>query len=175
MLTAVWVAVIIAAAFWVIGVCAAVYLLIKLARLVSQASSAVADLRDRGELAIDRANAAVDRAGEQIVKADAITASMDEVTANMAELTDRVTSLAPLARVIASSAGTPLARVSALVYGVRRATQLRRNDHSRAGRGARGGRAGSAGRRAYARPAARVAAQALERSLAARQREGAGR
>jgi hypothetical protein len=166
MLTAVWVAVIIAAAFWVIGVCAAVYLLIKLARLVSQTSSAVADLRERGELAIDRANAAVDRAGEQIVKADAITASMDEVTANMAELTGRVTSLAPLARVIASGAGTPLARVSALVYGVRRATQLRRDDH---------GRTGSAGRRAYAGPAARVAAQAMERGLASRQREEAGR
>ena len=175
MLTAVWVAVIIAAAFWVIGVCAAVYLLIKLARLVSQTSSAVADLRERGELAIDRANAAVDRAGEQIVKTDAITASMDEVTANMAELTDRVTSLAPLARVIASSAGTPLARVSALVYGVRRAAQLRRNDHRRAGHGARGDRAGTAGRRAYARPAARVATQALERGLASRQREEAGR
>ncbi|MDX6392582.1 MAG: hypothetical protein QOJ73_3645 [Streptosporangiaceae bacterium] len=175
MLTAVWVAVIIAAAFWVVGVCAAVYLLIKLARLASQASSAVADLRERGELAIGRANAAVDRAGEQIVKADAITASMDEVTANMAELTDRVTSLAPLARVIASSAGTPLARVSALVYGVRRAAHLRRNDHSRAGHGARGDRAGRAGRRAYAGPAARVAAQALERGLASRQREEAGR
>jgi hypothetical protein len=168
MLSAVWVAVIIAAAFWVIGVCAAVYLLIKLARLVSQSSSAVADLRERGALAIDRANAAVDRAGEQIVKTDAITASMDEVTANMAELTDRVTSLAPLARVIASGAGTPLARVSALVYGVRRATQLRRDDHGSAS----GGRAG---RRAYAGPAARVAAKALERGLASRQREEAGR
>jgi hypothetical protein len=172
MLSAVWVAVIIAAAFWVIGVCAAVYLLIKLARLVSQTSSAVADLRERGELAIDRANAAVDRAGEQIVKTDAITASMDEVTANMAELTDRVTSLAPLARVIASGAGTPLARVSALVYGVRRATQLRRGDHGSAGRSASGGRTG---RRAHAGPAARVAAKALERGLASRQREEAGR
>jgi len=163
MLTAVWVAVIIAAAFWVIGVCAAVYLLIKLAGLVSQTSSA--------ELAIDRANAAVDRAGEQIVKTDAITASMDEVTANMAELTDRVTSLAPLARVIASGAGTPLARVSALVYGLRRATQLRRDDHGSAGRSASAGRTGSAGRRAYTRPAAR----ALERSLASPQREEARR
>jgi len=170
MLSAVWIAVIIAAAFWVIGVCAAVYLLIKLAALVSQASSAVADLRARGELAIDRANAAVDRAGEQIVKTDAITASMDEVTANMAELTDRVTSLAPLARVIASGAGTPLARVSALVYGVRRAAQLHRGDQ-----GSAGGRAGSAGRRAYAGPAARVAARALEHGLASRQRDEAGR
>ncbi len=36
MLNAVWVAVIIAAAFWVIGVCAAVYVMVKAARLMSQ-------------------------------------------------------------------------------------------------------------------------------------------
>ena len=99
MLTAVWVAVIVAAAFWVIGVCAAVYLLIKLARLVSQTASAVAGLRERGDLAIDRANAAIDLAGDQIARTDAITASMDEVTANMADLTGRVTALAPLERI----------------------------------------------------------------------------
>jgi hypothetical protein len=163
MLTAVWVAVIIAAAFWVIGVCAAVYLLIKLARLVSQTSGAVAGLRERGDQAIDRANAAIDQAGEQIARTDAITASMDEVTANMAELTGRVTALAPLARVIASGAGTPLARVSALVYGVRRAARLHRED-----------RAG-AGRRASAGPGARAVARALERGLPSRQREEAGR
>jgi hypothetical protein len=151
MLTAVWVAVIIAAAFWVIGVCAAVYLLIKLAQLVSQTSRAVDGLKARGDLAIDRANATIDRAGEQIARTDAITASMDEVTANMAELTGRVTALAPLARVIASGAGTPLARVSALVYGVHRATRLRR--------GAADG------------PGAGGAARMIERAQPSRQRE----
>jgi hypothetical protein len=162
MLTAVWVAVIVAAAFWVIGVCAAVYLLIKLARLVSQTSSAVAGLRERGDLAIDRANAAIDRAGDQIARTDAITASMDEVTANMADLTGRVTALTPLARVIASGAGTPLARVSALVYGVRRAAQLRHEG--------RGGRRGDS-----AVPRARAVAGALDRGLPSRPREEAGR
>jgi hypothetical protein len=161
MLTAVWVAVIVAAAFWVIGVCAGVYLLIRLAGLVSQTSSAVAGLRERGDLAIDRANAAIDRTGDQIARTDAITASMDEVTANMADLTGRVTALAPLARVIASGAGTPLARVSALVYGVRRAARLRRED--------RGGGGSSAG------PRARAVAGVLDRGVAARQREEAGR
>ena len=162
MLTAVWVAVIVAAAFWVIGVCAAVYLLIKLARLVSQTSSAVAGLRERGDLVIDRANAAIDRAGDQIARTDAITASMDEVTANMADLTGRVTALTPLARVIASGAGTPLARVSALVYGVRRAAQLRHEG--------RGGRRGDS-----AVPRARAVAGALDRGLPSRPREEAGR
>jgi hypothetical protein len=161
-LTAVWVAVIIAAAFWVIGVCAAVYVLIKLAGLMSQTSSALAGLRERGDLAIDRANAAIDRAGDQIARTDAITESMDEVTANMADLTGRITALAPLARVIAGTAGTPLARVAALVYGVRHAAQLRRED--------RGGGQRSGG------PGAKAIARALERGLPpSRQREGARR
>jgi hypothetical protein len=162
MLTAVWVAVIVVAAFWVIGVCAAVYVLIKLAGLVSQTSSAVAGLRERGDLAIDRANAAIERAGDQITRTDAITASLDEVTANMADLTGRVTALAPLARVIASGAGSPVAKVAALLYGVRRAAWLRHDDRA-GGRRDRGG------------PRARAITPPLERGLAPRRREGAGR
>ncbi len=126
MLNAVWVAVIIAAAFWVIGVCAAVYVMVKAARLMSQTTAAVTSLRERQDVLIERANATVDRASEQLVKTDAITASMDEVTANMAELTGRVTALAPLARVIAASAGSPLAKATALAYGVNRALWKRR-------------------------------------------------
>src|SRR5215471_13412960 len=105
MLNAVWVAVIVAAAFWVVGVCAAVYVMAKAARLMSQTTDAVASLRERQESLIERAGATIDRTNEQLVKTDAITASMDEVTANMAELTGRMTALAPLARVIAGGQG----------------------------------------------------------------------
>jgi hypothetical protein len=125
MLNAVWVAVIVAAAFWVAGVCAAVYVMIKAARLMSQTTAAVTSLRERQDVLIERANATIDRASEQLVKTDAITASMDEVTANMAELTGRVTALAPLARVIAGSRGSPLGKVAALAYGVNRALWMR--------------------------------------------------
>src|SRR4249920_512648 len=124
MLNAVWVAVIVAAAFWVVGVCAAVYVMAKAARLMSETTAAVASLRERQDVLIDRANATIDRASEQLVKTDAITASM-------AELTGRVTALAPLARVIAASAGSPVAKVAALAYGVNRALWMRRS----AGRG----------------------------------------
>jgi hypothetical protein len=126
MLNAVWVAVIVAAAFWVVGVCAAVYLMVRTARLVFEASTAVSGLRERQELLIERADATIDRASEQLVRTDAITASMDEVTANMADLSGRVAALAPLARMIASSAGSPLARAAAMAYGVNRAMWMRR-------------------------------------------------
>src|SRR5215475_12638984 len=119
MLNAVWVAVIVAAAFWVVGVCAAVYVMAKAARLMSQTTDAVAGLRERQESLIERAGTTIDRANEQLVKTDAITASM-------AEVTGRMTALAPLARVIAASAGSPAAKVAALAYGVNRALWMRR-------------------------------------------------
>jgi hypothetical protein len=132
MLNAVWVAVIVAAAFWVVGVCAAVYVMLKAARLIAGTTAAVAGLRERHDALIDRASATIDRANEQLVKTDAITASMDEVTATMAELTGRAAALAPLARLIAGSAGSPVAKIAAFAYGVNRALWMRRaSDHRR--------------------------------------------
>jgi len=139
MLNAVWVAVIIAAAFWVAVACAAVYLMVRAARLISQTTAAVASAQERQDVLIERANATIDRASEQLVRTDAITASMDEVTANMAELTGRVTALAPLARVISASAGSPVAKAAALAYGVNRALWMRRQASATRAPGGTGG------------------------------------
>ena len=96
-------------------------------------------------------DATIDRASEQLVRTDAITARMDEVTANMAELTGRVTALAPLARMIAGSAGSPLAKAAALAYGVNRALWMRRP-----GGGDGGSRLPAARAKIFGRNAARV-------------------
>jgi len=115
----------IAAGFFAVGVCAAVSVLTRLARLISAATAMMSDYRDRADLLIDRAQAAVDRAGQQLARTDAITASMDEVTANMAELSGHVSAMTGLARAISGGFGAPLLRISALAYGLRRATGLR--------------------------------------------------
>ena len=125
MLNAVWVAVIIATACWAVLVIAAVYVLIKLARLITQTSAAVSGLREDSDAVIARAHATIDATAGQLNRTDEITASMDQVAAGMAELTGRVTALAPLARLAAATSGTKLARVSAFVYGVRHAAELR--------------------------------------------------
>ena len=125
MLNAVWVAVIVAVAFWAAGVSVAVYLMLKAGRLMTQTSAAISGLAGRQDQLIDRANATIDRAGEQLAATSAITASMDEVTANMAELTGRVASLAPLARVLSGTPGSAMAKAMALGYGVTRALWLR--------------------------------------------------
>ena len=115
----------IAAGFFAVGVCAAVYVLIRLGRLISEATRMVSDHRDRADLLLQRAQSAVDRAGEQLARTDAITASMDDVSVNMAELSGHVSAMAGLARAISGGFGAPLLRISALAYGVRRATGLR--------------------------------------------------
>jgi hypothetical protein len=125
MLNAVWVAVIIAAFCWAVLVGAAVYVLVKLARLISQTSTAVSDLRQSSDAVIDRAHATLDATAGQLSRTDEITASMDEVAGNMAELTGRVTQFAPLAKLAAAQAGGRFARVSAFIYGVRHAAALR--------------------------------------------------
>ncbi len=125
MLNAVWVAVIIAVACWAVLVTAAVYVLIKLSRLITQTSATVSGLREDSDAVIARAHATIDATAGQLNRTDEITASMDQVAAGMAELTGRVTALAPLARLAAATSGTRLARVSAFVYGVRHAAELR--------------------------------------------------
>jgi hypothetical protein len=118
MLTAVWVAVVAAAAAFVAGAGVAIYVMLKAARLMSETSAAVAGLRDRGDLLIERANATIDQAGEQIARTGTVTASMEGVTAAMAELGGQFTAVAP-ALPAAGATGGPLAWAGALVYGVR--------------------------------------------------------
>jgi len=126
----------VAAVFFAIGVCAGVFVLLRLARLISAANRVLADYGDRANTLIERAQAAVDRTNEQLARTDSITASMDDVTANMAELSGHVSALAGLAHGISAGLGTPLLRVSAFAFGVRRAVALRRTaDTGAAARG----------------------------------------
>jgi Bacterial protein of unknown function (DUF948) len=119
-------AALIAAGFFAIGMCAAVFVLIRLAGLISHANRVLTDYGDRASTLIERAQAAVDQTQEQLARTDSITASMDEVTTNMAELTGHVTALTGLARAISDGLGVPMLRVSGFVFGVRRAVALRR-------------------------------------------------
>src|SRR5207244_2069980 len=95
MLTAVWVAVVAAAAAFVAGVGVAVYVMLKAARLMSETSATVAGLREHSDLLIERANAAIDQAGEQIARTETVTASMEGVTAAMAQMSGHLTAAAP--------------------------------------------------------------------------------
>ena len=95
-------AALIAAGFFAVGVCAGVFVLVRLAGLISSANRILTDYGDRASALIEQAQAAVSRTNEQLARTDSITASMDEVTANMAELSGHVSALAGLTRGIST-------------------------------------------------------------------------
>lgn len=143
-------AALIAAGFFAVGMVAAAYVLVRLAGLISAARRLLTDYHSQASALIENANSAVNRAHEQLGRTDTITASMDEVTANMAELSGHVSALTGLARGISAGFGTPLLRVSALVFGVRRALALRATPQRTASRGVAGGRPAGAAPRGVA-------------------------
>jgi hypothetical protein len=124
MMTAVWVAVVAAAAAFIIGVGVAVYVMLKAARLMAQSSAALGGLQQREDLLIEQASAAIDRVGEQIAMTETITATMDDVTASVTELRGRITALAPAVPAGPGSTGAAT-WTAALGYGVARALGLR--------------------------------------------------
>jgi uncharacterized protein YoxC len=126
MLNAVWVAVVVAVAFWVVAVCVAVHVMLRAARLIGETTSAVAQMRERGTALAQQAEDVTRRAGEQVAAAQAITASMEEVSTTLADLNRRLRALAPAARTVADGIGAPLAKAAALTYGVSRAVRIRR-------------------------------------------------
>src|ERR1039458_4261656 len=176
----------IAAGFWAVLVCAAVYVLVRLSRLISAGTRMVTEYHERTDLLIARAQAAVDRTNEQLARTDAITASMRQVTTDMAELSGQVTALAGLARSISAGFGTPLLRFAAAAYGVRRAVALRRSpghggaaEMTRAasdgpGAAALPGRRGADGTRP-ALPRQRTRTRTRTRTIAGSGRGGGGR
>jgi len=116
-------AALVAAFFFAVLVCAGVYVLIRLARLISEGTRLVADMRSRSDTVFERVQAAVDRANHQLDATSTVTAGMDELNVGMSQLTDQVSALAGLGQAI--SAG-PAGRAGAFVYGVRRAVAIRR-------------------------------------------------
>lgn len=121
-------AALVAAFFFATGVCAGVYVLIRLARLISEGTRLVAEMRSRSDTVLDRVQAAVDRANQQLDATNSVTTGMDELNEGMSQLTDQVSALAGLGRAIAAG---PAGRVGAFVYGVRHAVAIRRGTPGR--------------------------------------------
>jgi uncharacterized protein YoxC len=124
-MTAGQIAALIAAVAFALLSCVGVFVLIRLARLISEATVMMSELRHRSDLLIERANTTVDRAREQLARTDAITANMDEVSSNMAELTGDISMLTGTVRALLAG---PAGRIAAFTFGVRRAIGLRRAD-----------------------------------------------
>jgi len=118
------VAALIAALSFAVIACAAVYLSIRITRVLGDATALVRETRADQQAVLARANAAVDRAHGQLDRTDAVVASMDELGAGVSELAGQVSTLAGLGRSLAAG---PVGRAAAVAYGVRHAVALRRS------------------------------------------------
>lgn len=136
-------AALIAAAFFAVAMCAAVYVLAKLAGLIGAARSLVTSYQAGSDELLARGRAAVERADVQLARTGALADEVDEVAASMSELSEQVSAVAGTARVIAVGFGTPVLRLAAAGHGVRYALALRRRGQADGGPG----RAGSSGLR----------------------------
>ncbi len=134
-------AALIAAGFFAVGTCAGIYVLVRLAGLVSAATRLMTAYQaEAGEL-MRRARAAVDRAEAQLSRTGALADSVEQVSSSMAELSEQVSAVAGTAKLIAAGLGTPVLRLAAAGHGVMHALALRRSrQRVAAGRAAGPGR-----------------------------------
>lgn len=124
-MTAGQIAALVAAVAFAVLACAGVFVLLRFARLISEAATLMSDLRTRSDALLERADSAVHRAHEQLARTDAIGASLEEINSNLAELTGDISFLTRATRAVLAG---PAGRVAAFAYGVRRAVWLRRSD-----------------------------------------------
>jgi hypothetical protein len=131
-------AALIAAAFFAIAMCAAVYVLVRFARLISAATTLVTSYQAGADDVLARSRAAVDRADQQLARTGAMADGVDAVAASMSELSVQVSAVAGTAKLIASGLGAPVLRLAAAGHGVRHAFAVRRASRQ-AGIGSRDG------------------------------------
>ncbi len=120
-------AALIAAAFFAVGVCVAVFVLARLARLVGAATALVTSYRAGADDLLARTRATVERADQQLARTGALADGVDQVAASVSDLHEQVSAVAGAARLIAAGLGAPVLRLAAAGHGVRHALALRRS------------------------------------------------
>src|SRR5258708_36143055 len=113
-------AALIAAGFFAVAMCAAVYVLARLARLIAAATTLVTGYQAGADEVLARSRAAVERADEQLARTGALADGVDQGAASMSELSVQVSAVAGTARLIASALGTPVLQLGAHGHSVLR-------------------------------------------------------
>lgn len=123
---------------WAVLVGFLAYVLIRLARVLSETTRLVAGISDRTAPLLDEMTTTVTRTNDQLERVDVITRNVQTVSDNVSGLSS----------IIATAFGGPLVRVAAFSYGVRRAISGRRpGEPAPARRRGNGGTPAALGRR----------------------------
>src|SRR5947207_13023108 len=111
MLTGGQVVALVFAVFWGVLVCFIAFVLVKLGRVLAEASLLVNGITDQTVPLLGEVTTSVVHVNAELERVDAITANVQSITGNASALT----------AVFAATLGSPVIKVAAFSYGVRRA------------------------------------------------------
>ena len=97
------------------------YVLVKLSRILDETQKLVAGVTDRTLPLLGEVTRSVGHVNSELVRVDAITANVQSVSANISSLT----------ALFAATLGSPVVKVAAFSYGVRKAASRRHEDDVR--------------------------------------------
>ncbi len=118
MLTGGQVAGLIVAVFFAIAVIVLCYILLKLGKILEETQKLVAGITDQTVPLLGQVTTSVVHVNEELTRVDAITANVQSMTGNISSLTS----------LFAATLGSPVVKVAAFSYGVRRAAGKRDRD-----------------------------------------------
>lgn len=105
----------IVAVFWAVLVCFIAFVLVKLGKVVGDTSKLVQGVTDQTVPLLGEVTVSVTHVNSELERVDAITANVQSISTNVSALTG----------VFAATLGSPLIKVAAFSYGVRRALNER--------------------------------------------------
>jgi uncharacterized protein YoxC len=111
----------IVAVFWAVLVCFVGYVLVKLGKVVGEAGKLVAGVTDQTVPLLGEVTTSVVHLNAELERVDAITANVQTASGNVSALTS----------VFAATLGSPVVKVAAFSYGVRRALSERDEERAR--------------------------------------------
>jgi uncharacterized protein YoxC len=111
----------IVAVFWAVLVCFLAYVLVKLGKVVGDTSKLVTGVADQTVPLLGEVTNSVVHVNVELERVDAITANVQSISSNVSALTS----------VFAATLGSPVIKVAAFSYGVRRAMNDRREQDFR--------------------------------------------
>jgi uncharacterized protein YoxC len=112
------VAALIAAVFFALLMLALCYLVLKLSKTVAETQKLVSGITDKTVPLLGEVTTSVTHVNKELVRVDAITANVQSISGNVSALTS----------LFAATLGSPIIKVAAFSYGVRRAAGKRHTD-----------------------------------------------
>jgi uncharacterized protein YoxC len=111
----------IVAVFWGVLVCFLAYVLIKLGKVIGEAAKLVSGVADQTVPLLGEVTTSVVHVNAELTRVDTITANVEDISGNAKALT----------ALFAATLGSPIIKVAAFSYGVRRTFSSRREDDIR--------------------------------------------